>query len=188
MMLDQSSQERVAEFFMRNVSIKKNGIKKKMHLSIYHARRPLLGIQNQEKEISVRIHSRDLRFMVMVPGGENKRPDVDPETSPIGLRVNRQSDAMDKILELRRQFLEFETPKVLGQRKRSTARRNAFGARHFQPHITVLWRGRELGSDLSPAGAKLRSMVEAIHFDRLVVDCKEPQAATSADLNDTPQY
>jgi hypothetical protein len=102
------------------------------------------------KKISVRIHSRDLRFMVMVPGGENKRPDVNPETSPIGLRVSRQSDAMDKILDLRRLFFDYETPKVLGQRKPATARRNAFGARHFQSHVTFLWRGRELGGDLSP--------------------------------------
>ena len=129
----------------------------------------------RKKEISVRVHTRDLRFMVMVPGGENKRPDVDPETSPIGLRVNRQSDAMGQILEQRRQFLEYETPKVLGERKPSTSRRNAFGARHFQPHVTVLWRGKELGGDLSPIGAKFRSIVESIHFHRLVVDCKEPQ-------------
>jgi hypothetical protein len=138
MMLDQPSQERIGEFFVRNFSIKRNSIKKQMHLTVYHARRPLLGIQNQEEDISVRIPTRDLRFMVMVPGGENRRPDVDPETSPIGLRVNRQSEAMDHILKLRQQLLEYETPKVLGQRKPSTARRNAFGARHFQPHVTVL--------------------------------------------------
>jgi hypothetical protein len=176
-MVDQPSQEIIGEFFIKNFSIKKTSIKKRMHLSIYHARRPLLGIQNHARDISVRIQARDLRFMVMVPGGENKRPDVSPETSPIGLRVNRQSDAMDQILELRQQFLEYETPKVLGDRKPSTARRNAFGARHFQPHITVLWRGKELGSDLSPIGVKFRSTVEAIHFDRLIVDCKEPQHA-----------
>jgi hypothetical protein len=179
MMLDQPSQERIGEFFVRNFSIKKNSINKQMHLTIYHARRPLLGIQNQEKDISVRIQTRDLRFMVMVPGGENKRPDVDPETSPIGLRVNRRSEAMNQILEFRRHLSEYETSKVLGQRRPSTARRNAFGARHFQPHVTVLWRGKELGGDLSPVGLKFRSTIEAIHFDRLVVDCKEPQQEAS---------
>jgi len=179
MMLDQQSQDQIGEFFISNFSIKRNSIKKKMHLTIYHARRPLLGLQNQDREISVRIESRDLKFMVMVPGGENKRPDVDPETSPIGLRVSRQSEAMGQILGLRRQFLEYETPKVLGQRKPSTKRRNAFGARHFQPHVTVLWRGKDLGRDLSPVGMEFRSTVEALHFDRLIVDCKEPSTSAA---------
>ena len=49
MMLDQTSQEKIAEFFVKNFSIKKNTIKKQMHLSVYHARRSLLGLQNQEK-------------------------------------------------------------------------------------------------------------------------------------------
>jgi hypothetical protein len=115
-----------------------------------------------------------------VPGGENKRPDVNPETSPIGLRVTRQGAAMKQILELRQRFLEYETPKVLGQRRPSTARRNAFGARHFQPHITVLWSGKELGGDLGSAGVKFRSIVDYIHFDRLIVDCKEPKPLVGA--------
>jgi len=180
MALDRSSHQKLEDFFVENYPMKRKRIKKEMHLTIYHARRPLMGLNNHIKDISVRIDSHDLRFMVMVPGGENKRPDVNPETSPIGLRVTRQSAAMKRILGLRQQFLEYETPNALGQRKPSTARRNAFGARHFQPHITVLWSGKELGDDLSPAGVKFRSTVDYIHFDRLIVDCKEPKPLVGA--------
>jgi hypothetical protein len=49
MMLDQPSQEKIAEFFTKNFSIKRNGIKKQMHLTIYHAS---LGIQNQSRNIN----------------------------------------------------------------------------------------------------------------------------------------
>jgi len=180
MALDQPSHQKLEDFFVENYPMKRKRIKKGMHLTIYHARRPLVGLSNDTQDISIRIDSRDLRFMVMVPGGENKRPDVDPESNPIGLRVTRQSAALGQILELRQQFLGYETPKVLGERKASSARRNAFGARHFQPHITVLWSGKELGDDLTPAGTKFRAAIDFLHFDRLIVDCKEPKPLVGA--------
>src|SRR5258708_4104448 len=145
MALDRSSHQKLEDFFVENYPMKRKRIKKEMHLTIYHARRPLMGLNNHIKDISVRIDSHDLRFMVMVPGGENKRPDVNPETSPIGLRVTRQSVAMKRILGLRQQFLDYETSKVLGGSRLRRVEMHFWGARHFQPHITVLWSGKELG-------------------------------------------
>jgi hypothetical protein len=50
---------------------------------VYYARRSLLGLSDHEEQIDIKINPANLRFMVMTPGGENPRPDVDPSTSAL---------------------------------------------------------------------------------------------------------
>ena len=111
--------------------------------------------------------------MVMAPGGENPRIDHDPNKRSIGIRVRRADGATRELEALRAQFYPHETTKVLGFRRPSTRMKNAFGARQFQPHITVLRPGSSVGQELTRVGEKLRKTIDEIIFDRLVVRCRK---------------
>lgn len=145
--------EKELRYFLTNLlRIEKRFIKSGLHVTLYHARRPLAGLEQSDEDVRFQVASEDLRFMVMAPGGENPRPDVDPSASAIGLRIRRSAPIMAHILRLRARFYKYETSEVLGVRKPSDARRSAFGARHFQPHLTLLKPGCALASDLTAFG------------------------------------
>lgn len=59
--------------------------------------------------VRIVLPANETRFMVMAPGGENPRPDLDPATRKLGVRVHRRSRAMQPILELRERLTKFET-------------------------------------------------------------------------------
>jgi hypothetical protein len=167
--LDGDSEERLSSFFIDICGVKRRLIKRNMHCTVYHARRPMNGITDIEEPISITVPGKELRMMAMAPGGENPRPDIDPTNCPIGIRIRRAAGASDTIEMLRNRFIALETPDVLGSRSRSNRFKNAFGARHFQPHITVLRTGAISNPDLSVVGSRLRDQIHEIFFDRLVV-------------------
>lgn len=138
------------------------------HLTVYECRRKLEGLEPFAKHVRIELQAKDLRFMVVAPGGENPRPDLNPATRPLALRVRRESAAYTEIQKHRSQFLDFETPKVLAGRPPSGPRRSAFGSHHYQPHITLCSRGHGLTGDLRPYGEVLRSSLRSITFNRLV--------------------
>ena len=76
-------------------------------------------------------------------------------------------------MQLRKQMLKYETNKVLGNRKPSTNSRNAFGSRHFQPHISIIKAGSMLQNDLTPIGKKMRDKMKDLHFNKFVIRIKE---------------
>lgn len=76
------------------------------------------------------------------------------------------------MLAFRSRFYVLETPEVLGSHRPSTDTRSAFGARHFQPHVTVLRKASGVDSDLTKAGRAFREAIPAVRFDRFVVRCK----------------
>lgn len=72
-------------------------------------------------------------------------------------------------MQYRNRLLEYETPDVLGSRKASDHRRNAFGARHFQPHMTLLMAGSGVCRDLKEIGEPFRQVMGMLRFDRFEI-------------------
>ena len=138
-----------------------------LHLTVYHARRRLRGLRPSITELSIRADVSETRFMVMAPGGENPRPELNPSRRSIGLRLTRRNTAIPQIQALRAEFIKCETPVVLGRRPPSTASSNAFGARHYQPHITLLRPRPRVQLDLHRIGQIFRKQLQWIDFDQL---------------------
>ncbi|MBX3452711.1 MAG: hypothetical protein KF777_24460 [Planctomycetaceae bacterium] len=170
--LSAESESRIRDVLIGECGLPKRLVRKDLHASIYHARRPILGLRDAVEPIHIPVSGAELRMMSMAPGGENRRPDVDPAQFPIGVRIRRAEGAAQPLEQLRDRFLRYETPKVLGSREPSTRRASAFGARHFQPHITLLRAGAWKDPDLAPLGKRLREHVQSLTFDRLVVRCR----------------
>ncbi len=147
-------------------------IKRGLHTTIYHARRPLAGITDSEETIAITVPGSELRMMALAPGGENARPDVDPRLCLVGLRIRRAEGAANALEALRTRFFAYETEKALGVRRPSSRRSSAFGARSYQPHITVLKAGAIADPDLSKIGFIVREQLTSLQFDRLVVRCR----------------
>lgn len=83
--------------------------------------------------------------------------------------VPLSSRAREPLLNLRRRMLEHEAQAVLGRRSPITDKASAFGARHYQPHITALRPGTVSDPDLSKLGKLVRENIASIEFDRLVI-------------------
>ena len=108
--------------------------------------------------------------MVMAPGGENPRPELDPSRRSVGLRLTKRNVAIPKIQALRAGFFKYETPRVLGSRPPSTAWRNAFGSRHYQPHVTLLRPRPRVLIELPELGEIFRRYLQWIEFDRFEIE------------------
>ena len=164
----EDSEREIRAFFIEHELIKPRLVRTALHLTVYHARRPL-GLRVFNEPVSIEIAPAALRLMTMTPGGENPRPDLDPARASIGARLQRADPGCQSILQLRQQFYPFETSQVLKNRPPSTARSNAFGARHYQPHITLLRPKTGIDRDLTMLGDRLRATIPPIRFDRLTV-------------------
>jgi hypothetical protein len=170
--LDRESEERLRCFFNAVLNIPNDMIKRDLHVTVYHARRRLPRLASSSEEFRFSIPASELRMMAMAPGGENPRVDIDPRVCMIGLRIRRANGACAPVETLRERFYEHETSEVIGVRKPSDRRRSAFGAHHFQPHISVLKPGAIVDRDLSKLGEVLRAKIDPLSFDRFLVKCR----------------
>jgi hypothetical protein len=161
---------RVHDFFVKEFGIKPRCVVRNMHITVYHARRPMPGVVSVTEPATLVLPAAETRFMVMAPGGENPRPELDPARRKVGIRVHKQAAALASILELRERLLKRETPRVLGWRPPSTHRSNAFGARHYQPHMAVLHAGNGIHRDLTQLGGPFRERLGSLRFDRFEIE------------------
>jgi hypothetical protein len=173
--------EKIRRFFIDEAGIKPKFLLKRLHMTLYHARRPLRGLPNSLDATNIVVPASDTRFMVMAPGGENPRPNLNPAQRKVGIRVQWQSAAMPAIQALRQRLIDFESPAVLGNRPRSTARTSAFGARSFQAHVGLIRAGSGIDQDLSLLGAPFRAKVGDLRFDRFLIEtvCLTAEASTA---------
>ncbi len=169
LMLAPKDEERVASFFIEHCGIQRRHIVQRMHLTVYHAQRDMPGVRNSAEPAGITIPASDTRFMVMTTGGESPQPHITPGVHKVGLRLRRQSPAFPSIQQYRQRLASHESVTVLGARRPSTAKRNAFGAYYFQPHMTVLHPGNGIESDLTRVGTLFRELLGDLHFDRFVV-------------------
>jgi len=170
LLLEPYDEQRVREFLSRECRVATRSIVRRMHLTVYHCRRAMPALQSFDEPANVIVPAVETRFMVMAPGGENPRPELDPARKKVGVRVRRNTPAMSAILSYRERLLAHETASVLGARRPSDHRRNAFGARHFQAHLSLLRAGSGIDRDLKAMGEKFRDAIGSLTFDRFQVD------------------
>jgi len=167
------SVEEIHGFFKTEYNIAPHFLIPNLHLTVYHSRRPMPLLQEQVKSCHMVVDTLDTRFMVLSPGGENPRTNLIPGEQKVGIRIKRTADLREKIDVYRRVFFEHETARVLGSRNPSSRSKNAFGARHFQPHISILQSGSNIVSDLSIVGDNFRDAIAEIHFDKFIIQTRK---------------
>lgn len=161
---------RVQDFFLTKIGVKRRSLVRAMHITVYHSRRPMPGLTSVSESASVVVPAQDMRFMVMAPGGENPRPELDPALRKIGVRIHRPSTATPHVRAYRDRLLQYETRRLLGKRSPSTHSSNAFGARNFQPHMSVLRGGSGVDRDLKIIGDQFRASLGNLTFDTFLID------------------
>ncbi len=164
-----ASEEQIRGFFVDTVGVKKNRLQSDLHLTVYHGRRVLPTLTEQDEAVTITLPTVETRFMVLAPGGENPRADLDLNSLPVGIRLTKRNSAIHVIQDLRRQIYSRENKRVLGQRSPTTAWRNAFGSRHYQPHIQLLKPWHKISAQLTEFGELFRSQVDVIEFDRFQI-------------------
>lgn len=166
--LSKDSEREIGEFLIGK-GVPKSAIQRGMHLTLYHGRRPLSGLKVGSSTASIQADLGETRFMVLAPGGENPRPELEPQLRSIGIRLTRRNKCIPQILDLRRSIYALETVEAVRGRKRTTDWVNAFGARHFQPHVKLMWPGNRLDRHLSNIGELLRAAIKTIEFDQFEI-------------------
>ncbi|MES2780836.1 MAG: hypothetical protein V4651_13165 [Bacteroidota bacterium] len=159
----------IHSFFRSEYKVEPEYLIQNLHLTIYHARRPMQNLSELRQNCNLSIDTLDTRFMVLAPGGENPRPDIIQEKQKIGIRIKKSSNFRNVIEQYRDSLIEHETPHLLGNRKPSIRTRNAFGARNFQPHIAIIKSGNGIVTDLSEIGDNFRDFVQEIKFDKFII-------------------
>lgn len=165
--LTRRSEDKIVEYF-RSWGIPEGSIYLGMHLTVYYARRLLPGLPRRQiaRAVSIEADVKETRFMVLAPGGENPRPDLEPAKGSVGIRLTKRNTAIEEIQALRREMISLETPQVVGQRKPSTRWTSCFGYRHYQPHIKLLRPGSEIDPDLTSIGKYFRMSFTTIEFGK----------------------
>jgi hypothetical protein len=128
------------------------------------------GLLTRVEPIELVIPTAETRFMVMAPGGENPRADLEPANRKVGIRIQRRNPARAAIDEFRDRIMFYETKTVLG-------------ARYFQPHMAVLRAGSGIDGDLTKVGSVFRTQIGALRFDRFSVEIsirKVPESSESS--------
>lgn len=158
---------RISDFLLSR-DIPRSAIYCEMHLTVYYARRLLPGLSRrlETRPVKISADALETRFMVLAPGGENPRPELDPARRSVGLRLTKRNQAINEIQALRGEMCRLETPEVVGRRRPSTAWTNCFGARSYQPHIKLLRSGNGIHCDLRLIGEAFRAHFNTIEFDR----------------------
>lgn len=159
------SQELIRLFFAAQPGIRHNRISSNLHLTVYHGRRRLPGLREGSWPTDITIDTQETRFMVLAPGGENPRHDLEPGARKVGIRVTKRNQAIDEIQHLRSSVYRYETTGVIGSRTPTSAWKNCFGSRHYQPHITMLRSWSRIQRDLATVGKAFRSEIGEIHLD-----------------------
>ena len=160
----------IAEFFVSE-GTPEAAIDPCMHLTVYYAGGllPGLPVGKQTQRVGIETDVAETRFMVFAPGGIVAQQNIDPAKKSVGIRLRKQSQAIDAIQALRRQMCELETPEVIGDRRPSAAWKSCFGAKEYLPHVLLLRPGSGVDRDLTPLGKAFRSKIRTIEFDRYEV-------------------
>ncbi len=168
--VDYESDQLIRDILMYDRVVEEQAIANTLHLTVYYARRLIPGIENKSGGCNIDVDVSETRFMVLAPGGEYPRLELEPSKRSVGIRLTRRNKARTAIESLRERLYSLETPEVIGYGRRPTdARTSAFGARHYQPHIKLLKPGNGIDRDMTILGAACRSEIEVIRFDRFEI-------------------
>ena len=170
--VSERSEDRIRSFFSGAFRVKPSRLQSALHLTVYHGRRPIPGLREKSQPLRIVADTIETRFMVLVPGGENPRDEVDPRAHSIGIRLTKRNAAIPAIQRLREQIYRLEAKGVVGTRKQSTAWTNSFGSRAYQPHIQLLRPWHKINATLTEIGALFRDEVNEIEFDSFQVEAR----------------
>ena len=160
------SESEISSLLNRECGIPSDAIQLGLHLTVYEAWMPIPGIVAERRPVKFAADIAETRFMVLAPGGENPRSELEPTRRSVGIRLTRRNLAIDDILALRRNLYIRETAEVTRGRKATTDWTNAFGARHYQPHIKLLRPGSGVDRDLTKIGEVFRDWIGHIEFGK----------------------
>ena len=132
-----------------------------------------IGLTPQSLPVKIFADASETRFMVLAPGGENPRPNLEPSRRSVGIRLTKRNTAIRQVLEWRRSIYQLEPARWPGNRKSTTDWSNAFGARHYQPHIKILRPGSGIDRDLTEIGEFFRSSISRIEFGKFQIMVRE---------------
>lgn len=173
LMLSKTSERVIHSFFKKKFYIDSKFLIHNMHITVYHSRRPMFILEENEINCHLIIDTEKTRFMVLAPGGENPRPDLIPADRKIGIRIKKGSQLRMQIDNYRELATSREDKKTLGSRKPSTRARSAFGSQHFQPHLSILKSGSGIKTDLTEVGSEFREIVQELIFDKYIISRKQ---------------
>ena len=172
--LSQDSVIKIHRFFKNEYYIDPKYLVRRMHITVYYARRFMKGLEEMEHTCNHIIDTYDTKFMLMVPGGENPIEGIKPSHRKVGIRIQKKSEFRNVIDLYRKKLLKHENKQVLGERAPSTRKRNAFGARYFQPHMTILKAGSGIISNLYEVGENFRGQIYELRFNKFTISRKAP--------------
>ena len=167
--LSRQDREAIHEFLSYGWGIDPSSIVTNLHLTLYTAPMHLPSVRETREDIEIECDVSETRFMLMAPGGENPRPELAPSQNKVGIRFTRRNVGIEAIHSLRQRVCYYETSEIIGSRQPSGRQNNAFGARQYQPHMTLLRRGAIFEADLSEIGAAFRNAFQYIRFDTFII-------------------
>ena len=159
----------ISDLLVDECGIPKEAIQHGFHLTVYESRRPIPGVAPTSQAAEFYAETSESRFMVLAPGGENPRPELEPRRRSVGIRLTKRNRAIEPILNLRRDLYRRETQETTKNRKATTDWTNAFGARHYQPHIKLLRPGSDIDRDLTKIGELFRAEISRVEFDKFEI-------------------
>ena len=178
--VSEEGEKQIADWLLNEIQVPQKSIYRRMHLTVYYSRRSLPHLQPTRETVNLCAETSETRFMVLAPGGENPRKELVPRNRSVGIRLTRRSSAISQIQELRKRVYSYETKQVTENRKPTTAWTNCFGARHFQPHIKLLFPGSGVPDDLSVLGKRFRFDIVTIKFDRFEIVIRKHNSTSAA--------
>ncbi len=167
------SEREIRQFFSNVFEVKQNRLNSDLHLTVYHARVPIPGLQVGSHTLDITVDTAETRFMVLVPGGENPHDDIDAGAHSVGIRLTKRNTAIPQIQKLREQIYRLESKAVIGNRKPTSAWTNCFGSRNYQPHIQLLRPWHKVCGTLDEIGKLFRNSVNRIEFDSFQVEARQ---------------
>ena len=175
--VSKSCETELREFFC-SWGVPEESVQSDMHLTVYHGQRPkpLSNQDRRTRHLHIQLNVSETRFMLLVPGGESKQSNRMPANEPVGIRLTRRNIAIEEIQNLRSEMIAIESMEGMSGRGRSSRWKNAFGSKHFQPHIKLLRPGNGLDEDLTKLATVFRSEFTTLDFDTLKINQRRPKS------------
>ena len=88
--LDWDTELWIRDILVYDYDVPEDSIANRLHLTVYYARRLLPGVTKKSIPVQIEADVKETRFMVLAPGGENPRPELEPNRRSVGIRLTRR--------------------------------------------------------------------------------------------------
>ena len=94
--LNKKNEEEISHVLTNICKIPKECVQRRMHMTIYHSRRPLPGVSFGSWSENIKANIDETRFMVLAPGGENPKANLIPSERSVGIRLTKRNNAIQR--------------------------------------------------------------------------------------------